>query len=414
MNTKLLENYAETILKTVMLQPGHYLSVSCEPIHRPFALMIAEKAYQMGAAFVDIDHPRRFAPQLNRLRADYCKEEYLDKIPASLQELNRRMIEERWVQVSIGGEETPDIMEGIDAARSKLLNHGYAPIRREEITARINAEIQWQGCYMPTPETAARMLNTEASEQAVEQAFAYLAEILMLTDSDPAARWLEKVDELHRRSSVLTDAQLVSLHFSGPGTDLTIGLPEHHRWLGGAFTTADGTKFLPNLPTEEVFTAPHRLQTEGRVAVTRPVMIKDVGGQMVEGAWFEFKNGKVADFGAEKGKAALEELLGFDEGAGYLGEVALVDSNSAIFRSGQLWRNTLLDENAACHIALGRAISSALKNGHKLSDQKLLKQGINTSQIHTDFMIGSPQTEVHGTTADGQRIDIIRGGSFRI
>lgn len=414
MEAELIEKYTETILKTVALQPGHYLLISSEPIHRPFAVKIAEKAYQMGAAYVDIEHPRRFAPRLNRLRADYCREEYLETIPPSLQELSRRRIDEKWVHISIGGEENPDVMEGVDPRRSKQLNHGYGPIRREEISARINADIQWQGCYLPTPRTAARMLNCEPAQSAADQAFAYLADILMLNDPDPAARWLEKVDELRRRSEALTATRLDSLHFTGPGTDLKVGLPEHHRWLGGAFTTAEGTRFLPNLPTEEVFTSPHRQKTEGRVTVTRPVMIKDVGGQLVDGAWFEFREGRVVDFGAEKGSAALEELLGFDEAAGYLGEVALVDSNSAIFRSGQLWRNTLLDENAACHIALGRGISSALKNGEKLSDQKLLRQGINISQIHTDFMIGSPDVEVRGTDIYGREIEIIANGEFRI
>ncbi len=410
----MLEKYAETILKTVALQPGHYLLISSEPIHRPFAVKIAEKAYRIGAAYVDIEHPRRFAPRLNRLRADYCREEYLETIPPSLQELSRRRIDEKWVHISIGGEEHPDAMEGVDPQRSKLLNHGYAPIRREEISARINADIQWQGCYLPTPNTAARMLNCAPSQSAADRAFAYLADILMLDDAAPASRWLEKVGELHRRSDALTAARLAALHFSGPGTDLTVGLPEHHRWLGGAFTTTDGTQFLPNLPTEEVFTSPHRLKTEGRVAVTRPVMVKDVGGQLVDGAWFEFENGRVVEFGAEKGKAALEELLSFDEAAAYLGEVALVDSNSAIFRSGQLWRNTLLDENAACHIALGRGISTALQHGEKLSDQKLQKQGINISTIHTDFMIGSPDIEVRGTSLDGREVNIITDGVFRI
>jgi aminopeptidase len=150
------------------------------------------------------------------------------------------------------------------------------------------------------------------------------------------------------------------------------------------------------------------------VRVTRPVLVKDVGNQLVDGAWFEFEHGRVSRYGAEKGQHVLDELLSFDDGARYLGEAALVDGRSAIFRSGLLWRNTLLDENAACHIALGRGISPAIEGGDAMSDEELRERGINSSQIHTDFMIGSPEVEVSGTAADGSTVEIIRDGTFRI
>jgi aminopeptidase len=414
MEQQIVQAYAETILTSVALRRGQYLLINCEPINRPFALTIAEEAYRRGAAYVAIEHPSRFGPRLNRMRADLCPEEYLEELPPSLKELAERRIEERWVHISLTGEEEPDVMEGVDPRRSRLLGRGYAPMRDVVLKAKINARVQWQVVYLPTPATAARILGRSRDDEGRDRVFEALAEILMLRDPDPAARWRERTEEIHRRAEELAALDLERLFFTGPGTELSIGLPARARWLGGAFTMEDGTRFLPNLPTEEVFTSPDLRSVEGRVAVTRPVLVKETGNQLVEGAWFEFNEGRVVNYGAEKGRHVLDELLSYDEGARYLGEVALVDGNSQIFKSGLLWRNTLLDENAACHIALGRGISPAIEGGASMSDADLHARGVNTSQIHTDFMIGSPEVDVRGTTSDGREVEIIREGRFRI
>ena len=414
MEQQLLNKYAQTILTTVGLQKGQYVVVNCEPINRHFALVIAEHAYRRGAAYVAIEHPIHLGPRLNRIRADYCPEEYLDLLPASLREQAERRVEEKWVHINLMGEENPECMEGVAPERSKRLNQGYTPLRKVQMQAFLNARVQWQVAYLPTPANAARIYGSQPDDEAAGRAFEALAEILQLGDPDPADRWTEKVAEIERRARALEELELKSLRFTGPGTDLEIGMTSGCRWKGGTFTAEDGTRFIPNLPTEEVFTSPDFRRVNGRAAVTRPVLVKEVGNQLVDGAWFEFKDGKVVDYGADRGKHVLDELLSFDEGARRLGEVALVDGNSSIFRSGLLWNNTLLDENAACHIALGNGLAPAIEGGEAMSEEELTAHGINSSKIHTDFMIGSPQVDVTAAAADGRAVEIIKDGVFQL
>ncbi len=414
MEQELLNQYAQTILTTVGLRKGQYVVVNCEPINRYFALIIAEQAYRRGAAYVAIEHPIHLGPRLNRIRADYCPEEYLDSLPDSLREQAERRVEEKWVHINLMGEEEPECMEGVAPERSRRLNQGYVPLRKVQMHAFLNARVQWQVVYLPTPANAARIYGSRPDMEAAGRAFETLSDILLLKDPDPAARWAEKVAEIERRAQALEKLDVKRLRFAGPGTELEVGMASGCRWKGGTFTSEEGIRFIPNLPTEEVFTSPDFRQVTGRVAVTRPVLVKETGNKLVEGAWFEFDEGRVVDYGADRGQHVLDELLSFDEGARYLGEVALVDGNSSIFRSGLLWCNTLLDENAACHIALGNGLAPAVEGGEKMSEEELTAHGINSSKIHTDFMIGSPQVDVTAVTAEGRKAEIIKEGVFRL
>ena len=210
----------------------------------------------------------------------------------------------------------------------------------------------------------------------------------------------------------MTDLKLDRLRFRSPDTDLTVGLNPGAAWLGGAATTPDNRMFLPNLPTEEVFTTPDYRRTEGHVRLTRPVKVL---GELVHGVVLEFRHGKVVSFQAEKGAGSLEAYLATDGGASFLGEVALVDSHSPIYQSGLLFYNILLDENAACHIALGAGLPTLLAQAQDLVDDDAKKAaGCNASLVHTDVMIGSPETEVIGIGAHGEKIPIIHEGAFAI
>ncbi|MCK5200069.1 MAG: aminopeptidase, partial [Spirochaetales bacterium] len=197
----------------------------------------------------------------------------------------------------------------------------------------------------------------------------------------------------------------------GPGTDLKIGLSQKAIWEGGSSVSANGIEYSPNIPTEEVFTAPDFRETEGRVKITRPVLVPAIG-KIIEGAWLEFSKGKLMGYGADNGKDVLDQYLAIDPAAAYLGELALVDSNSPIFKSGKTFYNILFDENASCHIALGSAYPGCYEGGSKMGDDELKANGINVSNLHTDFMIGSPDVDVTGKTWDRRKIDIIINGEF--
>ena len=219
--------------------------------------------------------------------------------------------------------------------------------------------------------------------------------------------------ELAARADKLNSLRLDRIRFEGPGTDLTIGLMRGSRWQGGPSKTSGGRIFEPNIPTEEIFTSPDYRRTDGRVAFTCPVFVPTVG-KTVEGGWLRFKDGKVVEYGADKGKDVLDVYMSMDDGASYLGEVALVDSASPIFQARRVFYNILFDENASCHIALGSAYPGCVQGGATMSQDQLKEAGSNASSVHTDFMIGSPEVDVTGIALDGKEVPIIRKGMFSL
>ncbi|MFP4408417.1 MAG: aminopeptidase, partial [Spirochaetaceae bacterium] len=214
---------------------------------------------------------------------------------------------------------------------------------------------------------------------------------------------------LQKRGALLTGLELRAVRFAGEGTELTVGIPDRAIWVGGGSRTPEGVEFMANLPTEEVFTAPDFRKTEGIVRATRPVTVL---GDLVEEAVFTFERGKVVHATASRGEETLKRFLDMDEGSRYLGEVALVDSSSPIFQSGYTFYNTLLDENAACHIALGSAYPDTIEGGLEMSAGELQTAGLNKSLQHTDFMIGSESVDVVGIRRDGGEVEIMRNGDF--
>jgi len=238
-----------------------------------------------------------------------------------------------------------------------------------------------------------------------------LVPILGLDEADPAASWQKRIDVMARRRDLLDGLKIDSLRFTGPGTDLTVGLMPRSRFRGGDEKAANGRTFAPNLPTEEVFTTPDWRRTEGTAACTRPV---EVMGAEVEGARFTFREGRVTAFEAAKNRDLLEKYLAQDGQANALGEVALVDGSSRIFRSGLVFHNILFDENAACHIALGSGYPDAVEGGRDLGTDDLKALGCNVSQVHTDFMIGGPEVSVDAVTADGKTVRVIEKGRFQL
>ena len=408
MESTAFEEYANLLVELVGLQDGQGLLIGAEPVNWPVVLAVAEAAYRRGAKYVE---PVVGSTALHRVRVDHAPEESLDFVPEERKAWQKQFLEEHWAYISVKSPDDPEIYAGIDGERHARVTKATRGVDRPWRRRVMNDEYQWMVAAAPAPKWAAKVLGTAASREAQVKLWQLLKPILRLDQEDPAAFWRTQSRILQRRSRRLNEMDLKEVRFDGPGTDLTIGLRPEARWVGGDSTTPEGVTFLPNLPTEEVFTAPDFAVTDGSVRATKPVMVL---GDLVEGAEFTFRDGRVVEARASKGESSLQRFLEIDEGSRYLGEVALVDSSSPIFQSGYVFYNTLLDENAACHIALGSAYAGCLEGGERMSEEELRAVGANRSLQHTDFMIGSEEVDVHGTTRKGETVEILRNGRFAL
>lgn len=401
-----LRAYARLLLKTgVNLQPGQKLDVAWEVAHRDFVHILVEEAYALGAAYVN---PRLVTPSVSRRRIENSKAEHLDFVPGWMTAYWEELVRDDWATIALSGDEDPAVFDGVDPMALGRMSAALGARRREYRQAVTKSMFCWNVAGVPTDGWARQVLGPQSTADDLWQV---LTPILGLDEADPAASWQKRIDTLAHRRTILDGLSLDRLHFTGPGTDLTVGLMPSSRWRGGDEVAANGRRFAPNLPTEEVFTTPDWRRTEGTAVCTRPV---EVMGAEVVGATFTFRAGRVVDFGATKNRDILARYLVQDDQANALGEVALVDGSSRIFQSGQVFHNILFDENAACHIALGSGYPDAVEGGRDLDSDALLALGCNESRVHTDFMIGGPQINVDGVTRDGRTLRLIEQGTFRL
>ena len=414
---ELKRDYAHLIVNAgVNLSRGQPLLIRTEIAQREFALLLAEEAYRSGASLVKVDYAD---PLMSRLRLDKSlMDEYLEYVPSYTENMYRAYIDDGWASISLRGPEYPDIMEGADPKRMGIAGKAVSRSLRTFLKGISSNRIQWNVCLHPTPAWAARVLEEDSTDEGrtddqdrLEDIWEVLVPILRLDREDPSAAWLEHDAELKRRTRYMNSAGYDQIHFQGPGTDLYVGMAADRVFAGGRCVTVSGREFFPNIPTEEIFSTPDFRRTRGRARTTRPV---EVLGSRVHGAWFEFEDGLVTEFGADSGEDVLAQYLDFDEGARALGEVALVDVGSPIYRSGRIFHNILLDENASCHIALGNGYADCVRGGTGMTDGELEKAGCNSSLVHTDFMIGSEEVSVSGISRDGSRERIIDKGVFVI
>lgn len=409
MTSEQIKKYYDLILSVgVNLYKGQILAISSGVMNQEFVYGLADEAYKRGAKFVDVSF------NSNRLTKSRIQnsvdEEYLSYIPNYPVGKSFEMISNDTAYVRIDNLEEIDVMEGIDANRYETM------IREEQRHSKImskavsSARIPWCIVGVPGPKWAARTLGRETSEKTTEEFSGKLAKVLRLDKPDPTAEWTAFGNKLVERAARLTSMHLQRLVFEGPGTNLEIALNDNSLWKGGFTKAQNGRMFIPNLPTEEVFTAPDYRKTNGRVAVTKPVKVLE---HQIRGIWFEFRDGKVVDFGSENHTLILEKFLNTDEGSRRLGEVALVDTDSEVHKSGLIFNSILFDENAACHIALGRGITMCFTNSEELlTPEDMLANGCNDSHVHTDFMIGSPEVSVTGYYKDGKEVPVIVKGKF--
>lgn len=303
----------------------------------------------------------------------------------------------------------PDLLQGIDPSRVAKANKAGAEAMKKFRKYTMNDKIAWSIISIPTGDWAQKIFPDKSREDAIESLWAAIVKIVRVDQENPVAAWETHNESLRVAREILNKKSYQKLIFKAPGTHLEMELPEGHIWKGGSAQTEDGVTFNPNMPTEEVFSLPHKYGVNGTVASTKPL---NYGGSLIDRFQLTFKDGKVVDFKAEQGQETLEHLLNIDEGSKRLGEVALVPHESPVSQSGLIFYNTLFDENASCHIALGKAYPTNLEGGSKMNEEELDRHGVNDSLSHVDFMIGSEQLDIDGMFADGTTEPVFRNGTW--
>jgi aminopeptidase len=401
-----LDCLAEVAIRVGLgLAPGQELVMTATLDTLPLVRRITEQAYKAGASLVTT---LLTDEESTLLRYKYGSNEGFDHAAAWLYDGMAAAFKSGAARLAITGN-NPSLLSKEDPEKVGRANRAVSKAYRPALEFITRHDINWTIVAAATPAWAAAVFPDLSGDEAVTKLWDAIFAASRADQPDPVAAWKAHDANLHKRSSLLNEKRYSALHFKGPGTDLRVGLADDHLWLGGGTTAGNGQYCIANMPTEEVFTTPHKDKTEGTVTSTKPLSHQ---GTMIEGIQVVFKDGKVVEAKATKGEAVLQRMIEIDEGARKLGEVALVPHNSPIAQSGLLFSNTLFDENAACHIALGQAYSTCLKNGDKLSPAELAKLGANESLIHVDWMIGSAEISVDGITVSGTSEPLIRKGEW--
>lgn len=404
---QLIEKYANLFVTTgVNVQEGHTISLSCSVDNAKLARAIAKAAYEKGADEVLIDWTDDV---ISRMTYEFQSEETLTNVPKYRIEKMNYLLEKGASRIGIISSD-PDNLSGLDgdkiAATQKAVSQALKPMREASQANKIS----WTLGAAASPKWAAKVFpDLETEEEQVDALWDAIFKSVHLYDEDPIATWAEKDKTLEGKAEELNKENFTALHYTAPGTDLTIGLPKGHRWEGAGSDNVRGERFMANMPTEEVFTAPDANRIDGVVVSTKPL---SYAGSIIEGMEFHFENGRVTKVTADKGEAVIQKLIEQDEGAASLGEVALVPHESPISQSGLIFFNTLYDENASNHVALGSAYAFNLEGGTEMSEDELKEAGLNRSTTHVDFMIGSSEMDIDGIKEDGSRVPIFRNGTW--
>lgn len=400
-----LNEYARVLVEAgVALQSGGKLLINAPLDARPLVHEMVRVAYRRGALDVRVEWRDE---ELEKLRLTEGSREAALFMPEWAMEQAERMVDDGYARIGLRGDD-PNLLAGVDGALIAERSKKTAQMGEKVSAAITGHTVDWSLGAVASSAWAKNVYPDLSEEDAVARLWEDIFTVSRINENDPVAAWKDHTDRLARLTHYLNDQQFSAVHFSNPeGTDLTVGLADGHVWDGGAMAGATGNSTVPNMPTDEVFTAPHRDRVDGVAVASKSLSVR---GTLIQGIRMEFKDGKAVSVSAETGEETLKQLLDTDESAAHLGEIALVPASAPVAQTGTLFNMTLFDENAASHIAQGRCYSTNIAGGS--DEEKLLAAGGNKSLIHVDWMIGSPTTDVDGITKDGSRVPLMRQGEW--
>ncbi|WP_029266677.1 aminopeptidase [Virgibacillus alimentarius] len=402
------EKYAELALRTgVNLQKNQALMINAPIEGADFTKIVAHKAYELGAKDVHINW---VDDELTLLKFKNAPEEVIAHYPEWKVKLHDMYAEDGAAVLSIRSTD-PDLLKDIDPSLIAKANKAGAEAMKNFRKYTMNDKITWSIISIPTGNWAQKIFPDQSKDDAIESLWEAIVKIVRVDQDNPVAAWDAHNETLKIAREILNEKNYQKLIYKAPGTDLEIELPKGHIWKGGSAESEKGITFNPNMPTEEVFSLPHKYGVNGTVTSTKPL---NYGGSLIDNFSLTFKDGKVVDYQAEQGEETLKHLLDTDEGAKRLGEVALVPHESPVSQSGLIFYNTLFDENASCHIALGKAYPTNLAGGAEMDEKELDQHGVNDSLTHVDFMIGSEKLDIDGVKADGTTEAVFRNGTWAL
>ncbi|MBD2844826.1 aminopeptidase [Paenibacillus sp. IB182496] len=405
---KQLAKYAELAVKVgINIQPGQTLVVTAPIAAAPFVRLAARTAYEGGAKNVHIEWND---DQVTRLKYELAPDEAFLEYPRWRAQGWEEMAEAGAAFLSVVASD-PDLLKGIDPQRIASANKTAGEALKKWRTYPMSDKVSWTVVAVPSPAWAAKVFPDLPEGQQEDALWDAIFAATRVTAGDPVEAWESHLGTLDAKAEYLNARKYTALRYTAPGTDLTVGLPDGHYWISAGSENKEGTRFVANMPTEEVFTAPHKDKVNGKVHSTKPL---SYGGTLIRDFTLVFKDGKVVDVEAAEGAEVLKRLVETDEGAARLGEVALVPHRSPISDTNLVFYNTLFDENASCHLAVGNAYAFCLEGGKEMTQEQLAERGLNESIVHVDFMIGSAELDIDGVRPDGTTEPVMRSGNWAI
>lgn len=403
-----LHKYAKLLVsKGINVQKGHTVLLNIDVDQAPLARLLTKEAYALGATEVIV----KWADDIvTREKYLHTPEERLTDIPQYKIDESMDMLEKKASRMSVRSSD-PDALNGVDSKKlGEVAKASSIALKEQRVATQAN-KVSWTVASAAGAAWAAKVFpDLETEEEQVDALWNEIFKTCLVYEEDPIKAWDEHEARLSSKADVLNEEQFDALHYTtSEGTDLTVGMPENHIWDSAGAINAQGEEFVANMPTEEVFSAPDGRRIEGVVKSTKPL---SYSGNIIDGMSFTFKDGKVTELSAEQGEDVLRHLIEENDGARSLGEVALVPHKSPISQSGLVYYNTLWDENASNHLALGSAYAFSIKGGTEMTQEDLAEAGLNRSNVHVDFMIGSENMDVDGIRKDGTVMPIFRKGAW--